>query len=51
MRLLSRARTALADRVVWQCASLLLSYPDRGRLDTAAELLEHAEGVARQHLR
>ena len=51
MKLLRRSRTpALADRVVWQCASLLLSYPDDESLDTAGQLLEHVEGDAAAHL-
>ncbi|SOJ54177.1 Nitrate reductase-like protein NarX [Mycobacterium simulans] len=48
MKLLSRARdSALQDRLVWQCASLLLAYPDDGlvqRLDTVDELLGHVSG-------
>lgn len=51
MRLFARSRDALADRVVWQCASLLLSYPDTDRLHVAAELLEYADGAAGQRLR
>jgi nitrate reductase delta subunit len=43
MKLLSRSRgPTLADRVVWQAASMLLAYPDDQhdqRLDTAAALL------------
>ncbi|BBX71342.1 nitrate reductase molybdenum cofactor assembly chaperone [Mycolicibacterium psychrotolerans] len=50
MKLFSRTRNAMADRAVWQCASLLLSYPDADRLRFAAELLEHVEGVVRQQL-
>ena len=50
MKLFSRAQTALNDRVVWQCASLALSYPDRHRSDAAAALPEHVEGAAREHL-
>jgi len=34
----------LHHRLVWQCASLLLSYPDRDRLDTVDELLAHLDG-------
>src|SRR5512141_2785141 len=30
---------SLQDRLVWQSASLLLAYPDQGRLDIADELL------------
>ncbi|MCV7282603.1 nitrate reductase molybdenum cofactor assembly chaperone [Mycolicibacterium flavescens] len=48
MRLLKRARSTLEDRLVWQCASLLLNYPDPERLALADELLEHAaaEGLS-----
>lgn len=45
MKLLKRSRPVLADRVVWQCASLVLSYPDDERLALAGELLEHADGA------
>jgi len=45
-----RARRQLADRVVWQCASLLLGYPDETHLRTAARLLEHVDGVAAEQL-
>lgn len=49
MRLLARVRErssdrVMADRLVWQAASLLLAYPDEGqadRLDTVGELLGH----------
>lgn len=51
MRLFSRSRDVVADRVAWQCASLLLSYPDADRLRVATELIEHAEDAVRQHLR
>lgn len=51
MKLPRRARAAaLADRLVWQCASLLLGYPDQQRLNTAAALLDHVEGLAAKHL-
>lgn len=50
MKLLKRPRSQLTDRLVWQCASLLLSYPDDGRLESAAALLEHVEGVVGEHL-
>jgi nitrate reductase delta subunit len=40
----------LHHRVVWQCASLLLSYPDRGRFDFADELLANIDGDARERL-
>ncbi len=43
-------RSALHDRLVWQSASLLLSYPDRSCLDTADALLAHIEGPAGQSL-
>lgn len=45
-----RKRSPLADRLAWQCASLLLSYPRPGQLDTAAELLRHVEGAAAEEL-
>ncbi|MCV7056369.1 nitrate reductase molybdenum cofactor assembly chaperone [Mycolicibacterium gilvum] len=51
MRLLGRPRApALTDRLVWQCASLLLSYPDDESLDAAARLVEHIDGEAAQQL-
>ncbi|BBX15325.1 nitrate reductase molybdenum cofactor assembly chaperone [Mycolicibacterium duvalii] len=50
MRLRRPARPALGDRLVWQCASLLLSYPETGRLDAAGALLEHLDGAAAQQL-
>lgn len=44
MRLQIRPRpNMLHHRLVWQCASLLLSYPDRDRLDTVDELLAHLD--------
>ncbi|KUI31221.1 nitrate reductase [Mycobacterium sp. IS-1496] len=49
-RLFQRSRHGLEDRLVWQCASLLLSYPDRGRLETAEQMLGHLDGVAAQRL-
>jgi nitrate reductase molybdenum cofactor assembly chaperone NarJ/NarW len=36
----------LPHRLVWQCASLLLSYPDQDRLNTVDELLAHLDGDA-----
>jgi nitrate reductase delta subunit len=52
MRLLSRTRPdSLHDRLVWQCASLLLSYPDQDRLDIGEELLAHLDGDAADLLR
>jgi len=39
---------ALQDRLIWQCASLLLAYPDEqhaGRLDTVDQLLAHITGT------
>jgi nitrate reductase delta subunit len=53
MRLKHRA-PSLHDRVVWQCASLLLSYPDGGhcaRLDMVEELSAPLEGEAQKQLR
>ncbi|GAB3012460.1 nitrate reductase molybdenum cofactor assembly chaperone [Mycobacterium bourgelatii] len=47
MKSLTKTRgggSGLQDRLVWQCASLLLGYPDEkfgDRLDTAEELLGH----------
>ncbi|OBK45890.1 nitrate reductase molybdenum cofactor assembly chaperone [Mycobacterium sp. 1081908.1] len=54
MRLLAQVRgrssnRAMADRLVWQAASLLLAYPDSRlaeRLDTVDELLSHLGGPA-----
>ena len=54
MRLLARARgsaatPSLQDRLVWQCASLLLAYPDEHlaeRLRTVEDLRGHATGLA-----
>jgi nitrate reductase molybdenum cofactor assembly chaperone NarJ/NarW len=50
MKLLTRARDrTLQDRLVWQTASLLLSYPDRRwaeRLETADRLRAHINGPA-----
>ena len=55
MKLLTRTRApALSDRLVWQCASLLLAYPDEqsdDRLDTAERLLAHIRGPAGGMLR
>ena len=56
MRLLNRgggAATALNDRVIWQCASLLLAYPDdllAERLRTVDELRAAAKGRAAELL-
>ncbi|GBE64387.1 nitrate reductase molybdenum cofactor assembly chaperone [Mycobacterium sp. MFM001] len=54
MKLLSRSRgPALADRLVWQAASLLLAYPDEQRdqrLDTVEGLLSHIDGPTRKLL-
>jgi nitrate reductase delta subunit len=36
----------LQHRLVWQCASLLLSYPDHDRLATVDEMLAHLDGDA-----
>ncbi|WP_186272750.1 nitrate reductase molybdenum cofactor assembly chaperone [Mycobacterium kubicae] len=50
MKLLSRVRQrTMHDRLVWQCASLLLAYPDEGlthRLDTVDALLANLNGDA-----
>ena len=54
MRLLDRARgsaatPSLQDRLVWQCASLLLAYPDEylaERLRTVEDLRARATGPA-----
>ncbi|KUI39699.1 nitrate reductase molybdenum cofactor assembly chaperone [Mycobacterium sp. GA-2829] len=50
MRLRVRTPSDRADRLRWQCASLLLSYPDDDRLATAAELLDHLDGPAAEQL-
>ena len=39
------------DRLIWQCASLLLSYPDEAGLGAADELLTHLDGDAAALLR
>jgi nitrate reductase delta subunit len=51
MKLLRR-RTApgLDQRLAWQCASLLLAYPDEGGLDTAEQLLAQLDGAAAEYL-
>lgn len=53
MKLLTRSRRSqrdgLADRLIWQAASLLLAYPDDEqdrRLDTVEELLAHLPASA-----
>lgn len=53
MKLLARARRSqpggIADRLIWQAASLLLAYPDEQhsrRLSTVEELLANVTGVA-----
>jgi nitrate reductase molybdenum cofactor assembly chaperone NarJ/NarW len=49
MKLPTRTRSpALQDRLVWQCASMLLAYP--GELDTADALLAHVDGTAAELL-
>ncbi|MGE2713386.1 nitrate reductase molybdenum cofactor assembly chaperone [Mycolicibacterium litorale] len=50
MKLRARPRPELHDRLLWQCASLLLSYPDEDRFATVAELLDHLEGAAAEQL-
>ena len=43
MKLRTRTqRPSIQDRLVWQCAAMLLSYP--GEQDLVAELLAHTEG-------
>jgi nitrate reductase molybdenum cofactor assembly chaperone NarJ/NarW len=42
-----RSKHGLQDRLIWQCASLLLAYPDEqhaGRLNTVDQLLAHITG-------
>ena len=47
MRLRTHVRPdTLRDRLVWQCTSLLLDYPDQQRFDTIDELLAHLSGDA-----
>ncbi|GAB7143184.1 nitrate reductase molybdenum cofactor assembly chaperone [Mycobacterium riyadhense] len=47
MKLWARTRqNALRDRMIWQCAALLLSYPEPGLLDTAEGLLAGLDGDA-----
>jgi nitrate reductase delta subunit len=41
----------LHDRLIWQCASLLLCYPDDARIGWADELLAHLDGAAAALLR
>jgi nitrate reductase delta subunit len=42
---MSRTRPdSLHDRLVWQCASLLLCYPDQDQLDIGDQLLAHLGG-------
>lgn len=51
MKLLRRRTSPdLDQRLVWQCASLLLSYPEEGRLDTAEQLLAQLDGPVAEHL-
>lgn len=51
MKLLRRRTTPDLDhRLAWQCASLLLAYPDEGRLDTAEQLLAQLDGPVAEHL-
>lgn len=49
-KLFKRSRCGLEERLVWQCASLLLSYPDHSRFDTAERLLAHVDGSAAERL-
>ena len=46
----SRPNT-LRDRLIWQCASLLLCYPDNVSIGYANDLLAHLEGTAAALLR
>jgi nitrate reductase delta subunit len=49
MRFRTRSADTLQDRLVWQCASLLLAYPDhdhRHRLESVDALLGHVTGGA-----
>jgi nitrate reductase delta subunit len=48
---LRRPPNTLRDRLVWQCASLLLSYPDDARIGIAEELLANLDGSAANLLR
>lgn len=41
----------MQDRLVWQCASLLLGYPDPKRLADAEGLLVHIKGAQAERLR
>jgi nitrate reductase delta subunit len=41
----------LRDRVIWQCASLLLCYPDDARISCARELLANLDGAQADRLR
>lgn len=41
----------MTDRLVWQAASLLLSYPDPAQLDGAEALLDHVDAAAAAPLR
>lgn len=51
MKLRSRTRAdTLGDRLVWQCASLLLSYPDDGRLENVNDLIGYLDGDAAELL-
>jgi nitrate reductase delta subunit len=45
---MNRRNRGLQDRLIWQCASLLLAYPDeghQGRLTTAERLHSHVTGA------
>lgn len=49
MKLARRQADSLQDRLVWQCASLLLAYPDdrhAERLDAVEEMVTHQDGPA-----
>ncbi|BBZ62083.1 nitrate reductase molybdenum cofactor assembly chaperone [Mycolicibacterium monacense] len=49
-KLFKRSGCGLEERLVWQCASLLLSYPDHSRFDIAERLLAHVDGSAAERL-
>ncbi|EHI11885.1 nitrate reductase molybdenum cofactor assembly chaperone [Mycolicibacterium thermoresistibile] len=50
MRLVRRGRPATDHRLGWQCASLLLSYPDADSLRMADEMLVHLDGPVAEGL-
>ncbi|WP_204808712.1 nitrate reductase molybdenum cofactor assembly chaperone [Mycobacterium riyadhense] len=47
MKLWARTRrNTLHDRLIWQCAALLLSYPEQGLFSTTEDLLARLDGDA-----